>query len=455
MSIEPLKAGAAKVDITPPLGTLINGDFVSHYARNIHDTLFAKALVLQKKDVSLAIVVVDICLMDKDFLDGVKIEINNKTGIAGSNILISGTHTHAAGSITSVLLAAADLPYRQSLFGRIVQAVEDAQANIKPAKVGFGSADAPEHVLCRRYFMKDGFEKPNPITKQQDEVKTNPFGGEHLIDRPAADVDTQVSYLAVKDLEDNWMSLLANYSLHYVGDWENGTISADYFGVFSSELQKKIGAGENFIGMMSNGTSGDANIWDFQNPDRYPKGFFEKSKLIGTDIAEKVANSIQNINWQTEPDLAVEYVEFTIGTRKPSSEELEAAKEMVMQTDYSTFKITDDRALDKLYAREQILLNEYPDKVKLPLQVIKIGNGMIGGMGAEFFAETGLRLKEKSPAQNCFTITMANGFLGYVPPAHEIERGGYESWRSRNSFLENNAEEAIRDKMLSLMNDLN
>ncbi len=50
---------------------------------------------------------------------------------------------------------------------------------------------------------------------------------------------------------------------------------------------------------------------------------------------------------------------------------------------------------------------------------------------------------------------MANGFLGYVPPAHEIERGGYESWRSRNSFLENNAEEAIRDKMLSLINDLN
>lgn len=39
-----IKAGAAKVDNTPPMGTIINGDFVS-YARSIHDSPYAKSLV--------------------------------------------------------------------------------------------------------------------------------------------------------------------------------------------------------------------------------------------------------------------------------------------------------------------------------------------------------------------------------------------------------------------------
>ena len=63
------KAGGAKTNITPPLGTLINGDFIAHYAREIHDQLYSKALVLQDDKITIAIIVVDICTMQKDFLD--------------------------------------------------------------------------------------------------------------------------------------------------------------------------------------------------------------------------------------------------------------------------------------------------------------------------------------------------------------------------------------------------
>ena len=38
------KAGAARLDITPSLGTLINGDFLPHRATYIHDNLFVKAI---------------------------------------------------------------------------------------------------------------------------------------------------------------------------------------------------------------------------------------------------------------------------------------------------------------------------------------------------------------------------------------------------------------------------
>ncbi len=101
-------AGAAQVDITPPLGTIINGEFVAFYAHTIHDPLYSKALVLQNEDTTLAIVIVDICAMDRDFIGEVKKEIHEETGIKPDHILIAATHTHYAGSIVdlSIILTA-------------------------------------------------------------------------------------------------------------------------------------------------------------------------------------------------------------------------------------------------------------------------------------------------------------------------------------------------------------
>lgn len=458
MDINSFKAGAAQTNITPPLGTLINGDFVSHYAYQIHDQLHSKALILQNQGTTIAIVVVDITAMQKDFIDEIKNKIFTQTNILPNNILISSTHTHAAGAVESLLLGAADLPYRIRLSDLIVQSVLRAKQNMRPAKIAFGIVNVPEHVVCRRYFMKPGYKAYNPVTGELDEIKTNPLGDENQIEKRENRVDPAVSYLAVKGTDNQWISLLANYSMHYVGDWENGVITADYFGVFAKAIQNKLEAGDDFVGMMSNGTSGDANIVDFLQPDRYPKEFFEKGNLIGKDIAEKVFKSMKNIQWETNPSLSAYYEEFPVVLRKPSIEEMHAAKKIVTETRYEHLSMKEsshtgnEDAFKRIYAREQVLLNEYPDTVLFPVQLLKIGSVMIGGLGGEFFAETGLWLKEKNYKNKYFTICLANGYVGYVPPAHEFGLGGYETWRCRSSFLEENAEEQIRIRLLQLVN---
>ncbi len=446
------KAGATKINITPPLGTLINGDFISHYARFIHDELFARALLLKNMETQILFIVVDICLMDKEFVDEVKAAIARQQNIQPAQILISSTHTHAAGSVFNVLLGAADLNYRKALIKLLVKVGTDVFSKLKSAKIGFGSIDVPEHVLCRRYYMKDGFDKPNIITKQQDAVKTNPFGATDDIEKPAGPTDPQVSFIAIKDADDKWLSVLSNYSLHYVGDWDNGTISADYYGYYNQKVKDLLAADDDFMSIMSNGTSADINIFDFLNPDKYPSENFAKSKLIGEDIAGKVTHALKKIKWENNPKIAVNYTELELGVRKPNADELSAAKELVKETDYAQFNINNTGALEELYAREQVLLNEFPDVIQMPLQVFKIGNILIGGLASEFFAETGLKLKKDSPSSNYFSITMANGIFGYVPPADQMEKGGYETWRSRNSYLTVDAEEKVRSKMIELMN---
>lgn len=442
-------AGAAQTDITPPLGTIINGEFVAFYAHTIHDPLYSKALVLQNGGTTLAIVIVDICAMDKHFISEVKKEISSLTQIPAEHILIAATHTHFAGSILDLLGGPCDLPYRNSLVKKIVQSVVDAVQRLQPAKIGFVSVDVPEHVVCRRYYMKPGYKALNPVTGGLDIIKTNPAGDELFIDKRSSAVDPELSAVAIQSITGEWIGLLANYSMHYVGDCANGTVTADYFAVFARHITNMLNANKNFIAMLSNGTSGEANIWDFLQPDRYPKEEHQKKELIGKDLAAKLSDALQNIQWETDPSLYASFKFINLNVRKPSAAEVEAAKKIVSQTDYRLIN-PDAEAMVKIYAREQVLLNEYPDSIEFPVQALKIGKITIGALGGEFFAETGLALKKKINTDKYFTITMANGYIGYIPPAHEIEKGGYETWRCRTSHIAADGEEIARNALCEM-----
>ncbi len=442
-------AGAAKVKTTPPLGTRINGDFVTHYAGFIHDDLYSRAIVMQQGETKVALVVVDICVMPKEFLDDVKMRITEITAIPGSHILISSTHTHAAGSVSDVHLGSVDVGYSKKLPGLIVESVMLAIEKLKPAQIAFGSVNAPEHLLCRRYFMGEEYVPLNPVTGSPDQIKTNPFGVEQFIEESVAPVDPELGYLAIKGLDNKWIGLLANYSLHYVGDWPNGIISADYFGVFAGEIANLLHAGDDFVGIMSNGTSGDVNIWDFLDSERYPKEHYAKSHLIGTDLASRVIASIDRLSWQTEPLLGAVYEEVEMQVVKPTEEEIVSAEAIVSAADYENI-VVDQHGLKQLYAREQLLLNEFSDTKACPVQAIKVGTGVIGALAGEFFSETGLYLKKEVDVAHYFTISMANGNIGYVPPAEEMARGGYETWRCRYSCLTDGAEVTLREKLLEL-----
>ncbi len=447
------EAGAAEVDITPTLGTIIGVDFLPGFTRFIHDPLFVKTLIFKDSSVFSAIIIVDICIMDSDYMDEIKQYIFFNTNIPPSNILLAANHNHATGCVINLLGCPADLSYRKKLPGLILESVGLALKNLKIAKIANSSILAPEYLLCRRYAMQPDYQAVNPVTRQLDHVKTNPFGGEGKIIGPVAETDPELSYLAIKDLEDNWIAILGNYSVHYAADWPADTITGDYFAVFAKQLKEKIGAEESFVGIMTQGTAGDVNIWDFMHPDRLPKEHFSKSKLIGTDLANKVAASLEHLNWELDPKIEIAFEQISLKVRKPNKEELNLAIKSFVENDFQNLNLKLDM-VQRIYDREQILLNEYNENSSQTLQIIKIGNLLIGALPGEFFSETGLKLKKLQNKNRYFSICLANSYGGYVPPAHEIARGGYETWRARSSFLEEKAEEKIREKLSVLIQKL-
>ena len=67
------------------------------------------------------------------------------------------------------------------------------------------------------------------------------------------------------------------------------------------------------------------------------------------------------------------------------------------------------------------------------------------------FTEIGLEIKKKSPLKRTFTVSLANGYNGYLPTPAQHVLGGYETWRVRSSYLETKASDTITPTVLELL----
>ena len=446
-----LRAGAAVVDITPALG-VANGGVIARggAATHIHDELHARCLVLDDGATRLAIAICDMRMLGGEVVARAKSLAGEATGLAPENILIAATHTHAAPAMVAIHPEPRDRAYAEFVARRIADGITRAGHHLAPAKVGWGFGSAPQHVHNRRWFMKPIAIAANPFGGRSDEVKMNPPRGTDLL-KPAGPVDSQVSVLDVRHTDGRPLALLANYGLHYVGGYQAGHVSADYFGLFADRVQGLLGADRQhppFVAMMSNGTSGDVSNNDFRaKPERLPA--WVKMQRVANDLAGKVAKVVGNIGHHATAPLAVAATELQLGVRRPDDARLGWARRTLAND-------TDPKRLTRpeIYAQEALALAKFPARVPVVLQAFRIGDLRIITVPCEMFAETGLALKQEAGLGPLFIIELANGYRGYLPTPRQHEWGGYETWPARSSYLEVQAAPKIRAALLGLLSKL-
>ena len=446
-----LRAGAAVVDITPALG-VANGGVIARggAATHIHDELHARCLMLDDGATRLAIAICDMRMLGGEVVARAKSLAGEATGLAPENILIAATHTHAAPAMVGIHPEPRDRAYAEFVARRIADGITRAGHHLAPAKVGWGFGSAPQHVHNRRWFMKPMAIAANPFGGRSDEVKMNPPRGTDLL-KPAGPVDSQVSVLDVRHTDGRPLALLANYGLHYVGGYQAGHVSADYFGLFADRVQGLLGADRQhppFVAMMSNGTSGDVSNNDFRaKPERLPA--WVKMQRVANDLAGKVAKVVGNIGHHATAPLAVAATELQLGVRRPDDARLGWARRTLAND-------TDPKRLTRpeIYAQEALALAKFPARVPVVLQAFRIGDLRIITVPCEMFAETGLALKQEAGLGPLFIIELANGYRGYLPTPRQHEWGGYETWPARSSYLEVQAAPKIRAALLGLLSKL-
>ncbi len=450
-----LHAGAATSNITPEIGGDIVGGFVPVPCTDIHDELHARCLVLDDGKSLLALVVCDLLGLHRSVCVEAKRLIEEATGIPPSHVLISATHTHSAVNALGERVRGyqSDQPltdYQRFVARRISDGVRRALAARRPAEIGFGSVDVPEHVFNRRWFMKEGTVPPSPFGKV-DRVKMNPPGGSPDLLDPAGPTDPTVSFLAVREPGGRLLSIFSAYSLHYVGGVGAGQISADYYGVYCEALKRLLSAPEQdppFVALMANGTSGDVNNINFRAP-RKGLPAYEQIRKVAEDLAEKVQAAVAAVEWKTEALLAARLEELPVRWRSVEAPLLAWAQE----TGQRTQAAGDKTSLPAVYSGRIQRLAQASAETKAPAQVLRIGEIAIGTSPCETFAETGLEFKKRSPFKHSFMVELANGYYGYLPTPRHFELGGYETWPGTN-YLEPQASVKLMDALLGMAREL-
>jgi neutral ceramidase len=454
-SAEPpvLRAGAAAVDITPkefPMN--MPGGFSANMATGAHDPFYARAMVLDDGSTMLAMVVVDNLGAGPEILDEAKAIASEKTGIPVDKMLISSTHTHSGPSASTRADAQpAVVAYRKVFVSGVAESIIKAHASLQPARMGAAAHPLPDEVFNRRWFLKPGKMPLNPFGRL-DTVKMNPGTNPEVLDRPAGPTDPDVTIISMQDAKRHPIALFANYSLHYVGGAPSGEMSADYFGEFARVMPSRLRGGENFVAMMSNGTSGDINNIPF-NVTRPPREPFEQIRIVAQKAADTAWFAHKKIE-KHRPDVRVGMLqrEVTLKFRRPTAEQVAEATAVVA--------VKDKEAIEKMprlaqnYSRNVINAAERKEEsITVKIQAIRIGDLAVCAIPFETFVEIGLDLKKRSPFPQTMVIGLANARHGYLPTPAQHKLGGYETWIGTNQVQEDTSV-ILTEQLLEMLGEL-
>lgn len=466
MAAPQLQAGAATSNITPELGTIIVGGFAPYPAQHVHDELHARCLVLDDGETKIALVACDLLGLHRSVSIEARRQIEEATGIPPENVLISATHTHSAGTALGGNRYANEQKldsYQRFVAKRIADGVRRAANLLRPAEIAFGTVDAPEHVHNRRWLMRAGGLARNPFG-EIDRVKTNPPVASPELIKPAGPVDPTVSIIALREPGGRLIAAYCAYSLHYVGGTGRAHISSDYYGLFCEALKSHVPEGDGdppFVAMMANGTSGDINNID-RTKKRPRRKRYEQMRIVAEDLAEKVHAALGKMSWQDRARLAARFRELKIAWRPVDQELLSWAKDIEKKAPRvpdgnipvgAKFATTREFVRPLSYSGRVQQLAEKKGPAAIPVQVLRIGNIGIGTSPCETFAEIGLEFKKQSPFEHSFMVSLAHGYIGYLPTPRHFELGGYETWPGTN-YLEPKASVKMLDALKEMSRDI-
>ncbi len=444
-----LKSGAATSNITPPLGTAIPGGFRPRYAQNVHDELFAKALVIENDATRIALVTCDLIAVTQKMVDLAKQRIADRCDISPEYVMVNATHTHTAVAVANLLGVDEDNAYTDWMPLKIADAVELALLRMVPARVGFASVSEDRITFNRRWHMKDGTVRMNPGIEHPDLVK------------PTGPIDPELTMMYVETEGSTPISAVANFSLHYIGTDNGSALSADYFGHFDRLMQRYLG--ETCVSLLWNAASGQINNIDFSGKTKWKVGGHTQAVKMANVLAGHFITEMQFMEMHETLLLSGKIDTLNFTRKQITDKDLEVA-EKVLSVETGTYDGYETgpfswvvgqpipKSLVDIYALECQRLAKLPEQMTAPVQVLCLGEAAIVALPGEVFVETGLNIKSKSDAKPLFLVSLANGYIGYICTDEALmQQGGYETWAAMSSLPDVGTAPAMEALVASLL----
>jgi neutral ceramidase len=417
---ETLRVGAAAEVITPPAGSPMAGGYSPRTMEGVNDDLYAKAIVIERDGVKVALVVCDLLGMPRPIAQAARELIAESPGIAADHVMISATHTHTGPIILNDSARdprdgdAADKSraYAAGLPERIAAAVRAADAKLAPARISTATGREDGLSFNRRYVMADGSVAWNPGT-------VNP-----QIVRPTGPIDPAVPVVSFDSVEGSkTLATYVNFAMHL--DTTGGTrISADFPHALAGVLGRL--KGPEMVTVFAAGACGDINHIDVNSPE--PQSGVDEATRIGTRLAGEVIKASAKLKPVSTGLLRAKAAVVQLPVPEVTPEQFDAAKATFM-------KIGKERTafMDRVQAYKTLDVAARKGKpIEVEVQVVALGNDLAWvGLPGEMFVELGLAVKRQSPFKQTIVVELANAYPGYIPTKRAYAEGAYEVISSR------------------------
>ena len=407
-----LTAGFSKVCISPRIGAPLAG-FAARLGvcEGIHDDLFSRALVLENDGSQVAFVSLDLLALASDFVERVRRNIEEKTGIPGKSVMIAATHTHAGPvTIRTFFNPQDDLDsaYMDSLADAITTSVIEARGSRFPARVGIGHGWVKGIGVNRRSADK-------------------------------TPVDEEIGIIKIEDLDAHTRFVLINYACHPTVLGSNNLLATGDFPHFAVEKVEEA-LGDGGFAMFVNGTQGNISMGHSSELSAIgvitPGRTFEHASELGRKLADATLAALPDIPTDEFAEIrsATTLVNFPLKKFPKVEEATEMFRNAESALDHLSQDGTDSEGLMKaksellyasitnFYAGETAQLEGH---LPVELQAFRIGDAVFLAVPAEVFVEIGLELKRRAPYRT-YIVGIANGYIAYFPTQAAYADGGYE-----------------------------
>jgi hypothetical protein len=395
------KVGLAQIKVTPEQPLLMAG----YAARTkpfekVATDLYVKALVLQDADGHrAALVTSDLIGFPAAVAEPICERLVTSTGLKRAEILINSSHTHT-GPQVSLKVATKDDPgegenqrtieYTRQLQDKVVSVVEQAAAHLEPANLSWGTGIV-HFVMNRREFTPSGVV-----------LGANPRG---LADR-------SVPVLQVAAADGTPRAILFGAAVH------NTTPRADYYQIcadyagFAQSLVEERYPGAQAMFML--GCAGDA--------DPYPFGTIDLARQHGTALGEEVCRvlgtqaKLRPIRGPLSVAFGFANLPLESGLSREDLQKLAANKR-----DARTWGATQMLALLERGEKP-------PAHYSCPVSVWQFGRDLtLVGLSGEVVVDYVALLEKALGPNQLWIAAYCNDVFGYLPSAHVLSEGGYET----------------------------
>lgn len=400
-------AGAAWVDITPPVGCpLAGGAFGASEA--VLSPLRARALALRSGSVTFVLVSCDLLGFTQEQARRVRTDIAVQAGLDASAVMLSCTHTHG-GPITYPLRGWGDpnASYLDELYAKLTAVACEAVRSLAPAGIAMADGELPGLTVNRTSYGTTTYDT--------------------------------LSAWDIRDRAGEPIAMVVSFGCHPVALHATRRITPDFPGDLERAVQQTLGRDVPVLFLL--GPCGDVNPTCFaMEPDRASREpllsrRIGESAQVGKRLADRAMELLSNADLsfdvplgcvaRTVPlPLAAEPDADAIADIRHRSETAMAGLPASADNwDYCHHAAMVDWASARLSGTGPALTDEMP----FDLQAFRLGGSAILALPVELYTQPGTALLEGTDRRPLAIATNTNGSWGYMPTPQAFSHGKYEA----------------------------